>query len=152
MEHEGSSPCSQQPTDSPSQEPDDTRPHSSILFHYAQFYYPPIYDKVSHVVSFLQVSPTKTHYISILPHTGEHSRPSNPPWFDHSSNIWQEVQIIKFLHMLLSPASCHFLPLTINYLPQYHILEQPQPTFFPDGQVSAVAKSRTLQVQTMQYE
>ena len=54
--------------------------------------------------------------------------------------------------MLLSPASCHFLPLRINYLPQYHILEQPQPTFFPDGQVSAVAKSRTLQVQATQYE
>ena len=64
MEHEGSSPCSQQPTDSPSQEPDDTRPHPSIPFHYAQFYYPPIYDKVSHAVSFLQVSPTKTFQFS----------------------------------------------------------------------------------------
>lgn len=80
MEHEGPSPCSKQPTNSPSHEPDDPRPHPSNLFHYAQFYYyPPIYDKVSHVVSFLQVSPTNPNHMSIPPHTGEKSRPSNAP-------------------------------------------------------------------------
>ena len=41
------------------------------------------------------------------------------------------VQTMKLLIMQFSPVSCSFLPLSLTYLPQHHILEHPQPMFFP---------------------
>jgi len=38
-------------------------------------------------------------------------RPSHPPWFDHPTNIWWNVQAVKFLIMQSSLSFRHFLPL-----------------------------------------
>jgi hypothetical protein len=45
------------------------------------------------------------------------SCPSHLPWFDHPNNIWWSIQVMKFLIMQSSPASCHssILGLNIHY-------------------------------------
>jgi hypothetical protein len=58
-------------------------------------------------------------------------RPSNPPWFDHSNNIWWSVQIIKLLTMQFPPDPRHFLPLRSKYSQQRTIFEHLQFMFFP---------------------
>jgi hypothetical protein len=40
----------------------------------------------------------------------------HPPWLDHHNNMWWRLQIIKFLIMQFSPASCYFLLLRSTYM------------------------------------
>jgi hypothetical protein len=44
-----------------------------------------------------------------------HARPSHPPWFDRTINIWCSVQVMKLLIMQSSPVSRYLLPLKSRY-------------------------------------
>ena len=61
---------------------------------------------------------TCTH-LSCVPHM---TRPFHS-WFDHSSNMLWEVQIIKLLVKWSSPLPCYLVPLRSTYFPHYPILE-----------------------------
>jgi len=50
------------------------------------------------------------HNAHYMPH------PSHPPYFDHSNNIWWNVQVTKLLISQPPPGSRHFLPLCSNIL------------------------------------
>jgi len=54
-------------------------------------------------------------YVSRLSHACYMPLPSYPPWLDYPDNIWWTVQVMKFLIMQPSPASCHFLFLRSKY-------------------------------------
>jgi len=58
-------------------------------------------------------------------------RPSHPPWFDHLNDFWWSIQVMNFLIIQTSSASCHFLPLRSKYSPQPPVLKHPQSMFFP---------------------
>jgi len=51
------------------------------------------------------------------------SRPSHPPWLDHSNNISWSVQVMKLLFMQSSPAFHHFLPLQCTS-PQFPVVRK----------------------------
>ena len=59
MEPEGSLPHSQVPANCPYPEPALSNPYPHILLPEDSYYYPPIYVRVSQVVSFPHVSPPK---------------------------------------------------------------------------------------------
>jgi len=64
-----------------------------------------------------RISDQNFMYISHLPHACNMLRPSHPPWYDHSSDIWQSGEVMKPLCMQSSPPSCHFLPFRSKYSP-----------------------------------
>ena len=67
-----------------------------------------------------------------VPFTCHMLRPSHSSRFDHPSNIWLGVQIIKFLVMQSSSHPYFFVPLRSKYYPQRPILEHLRPMFLPD--------------------
>jgi len=73
-----------------------------------------------------------TNFVSIshLSNASYMPRPSCSPWFDHLSNIWWGVQIMKLLIMQSSPASHHCFPLS-SKPSQLFILSHSQYMFFP---------------------
>ena len=54
--------------------------------------------------------------ISPVPHTCHMSRPS-PSWFDHPSNIWWELHIMKLLIMQSSLLPCYLVYRRLKYIP-----------------------------------
>ena len=50
-------------------------------------------------------------YMCLPTHASSMPRPSRPPWFHHSNNIWMKIEIMKPRFQQLSAASCYFLPL-----------------------------------------
>jgi hypothetical protein len=63
------------------------------------------------------ISPILVLYHLILspPSWALHALPSRRPWFDNANNIWWGLQIMKYVLMQFSPASCHFIPLRSKY-------------------------------------
>ena len=51
--------------------------------------------------------------------------------FDHPSNIWWGLQVIKLLIMQSPPVPCHFIPLRPKYITQHPILKDLTPSFLP---------------------
>jgi hypothetical protein len=58
------------------------------------------------------------------------SHPFHPPLFDNPNNIRRRVRIMKLRNILSSPASCHFIPRRITYVPKHPILKHPQSVLF----------------------
>ena len=69
-------------------------------------------------------------YTSAVPHTCYMPRPSHSSWFDHSSNNWWAVQIIRVLLFSFLHSSCFLIPLSPKYS-QHPILKHVQPAFLP---------------------
>lgn len=56
-----------------------------------------------------------------------------PSLSDHPKNIWERVQIMKFLIPYFSPFSSYVLSLRLEYFPHTFFLKYPQYPFFPLG-------------------
>jgi len=54
----------------------------------------------------------------------------HPPWTGHLNSMRLGVQTTKLLIMQFPSVSSYFLPLGPKCLPQYPVLEDPQPIFF----------------------
>jgi hypothetical protein len=67
-------------------------------------------------------------------HSWYMSRPSHPPWLDHSNYTWRTVQVMKLLIMQFSSTPYHFIPLRSKYSPQHPVLKHAQSMFFPKCQ------------------
>jgi hypothetical protein len=68
------------------------------------------------------------NFVSIcnLPHACYSPCQSHLHCIDHSSNIWRRIQIIKFLIMQLSLATCHPFILSFKYSHQQPVLKCPK--------------------------
>jgi len=69
----------------------------------------------------------KTSYPCLSPVTFYMLRPSYPPRFNHSNNIFWKVQM-KLLIMQFSPVSCHFLSLKSKYSSEHPVPKHNQST------------------------
>jgi hypothetical protein len=58
-----------------------------------------------------------------LYHARSTLHPSYTPWFDHSTNIWWKVKIMKLLIVQFSSSSCFFLTLISKYSSPYKFLK-----------------------------
>ena len=87
-----------------------------------------------HSLTFTHLNPVRT---SPLYHTCYMPHPSHSSGFDHLNNVWEGVQIIKFLILWFSPLPCYLVPLRHIYLPQHPLLEHPQSTFLPQFEQSS---------------
>jgi hypothetical protein len=76
--------------------------------------------------------PTKTPQTSSPPHACHMSRPSPPPWFNHSNNIRWRIPAVKFITMQFSPRPA-FIPFRSKYL-QHSVLKEPQSVFLPQSE------------------
>ena len=70
-------------------------------------------------------------YLSSPRHTCYMPCPCNPFGFDHPSNIWWGVQVIKLLIMWFFPLPFYVIPFRLNYAPSASVLKHPHPTFLP---------------------
>jgi hypothetical protein len=57
--------------------------------------------------------------------------PSNPPWLDHSYNIWCGEQVMKPLITQFCPIYCYFFCVASRCVPQHPVLEHPHSMFIP---------------------
>lgn len=78
---------------------------------------------------FFSVYPTKT-MLAFSSSYGLYAVPILSPWFDHTNNIWWEIQIMKLVIMQFSPSSYCLLPVRTRYLPQHSILQHPRAGLF----------------------
>ena len=135
MEPEGSSPHLQVPPPVPilSQISPVHAPKSHFLKIHLNIILPSMSgsSKWSISIRFPQTSPLCTYHLS---HTCYMPRPFHSCRFDHPSNIWRGVQIIK---PLVSSLPCSLVLLRPKYYPQHPILKQPQPTFLPQYERSS---------------
>ena len=130
MQPESSLPHSQMPATCPYPEPAPSSPYAHIPLPVDPSYsYPPIYSWVSQVVSFPQITTSKSCIRLSSPHVCYMTRPSHSSRFYYLRNIWWAVQIIKLLIMQFSPHPSYLVPPRPKYSPQHPILKHPQRTF-----------------------
>ena len=70
-------------------------------------------------------------HISLLPHKPDTFLPPHSPRFYHLNIIWQIIKSMQIPTMNVPLASCYFLSLKPQYVPQYPVFQCPQPVFFP---------------------
>jgi hypothetical protein len=78
------------------------------------------------LVSYFRFSYQDFVWISLLSYVWYMFHSLHPPWFYHSNNILQRVQIMKLLIKQFSYASCYLIHLRSKCSPQHTILKYPQ--------------------------
>jgi len=130
MVPEVSLPCSQKPSTCPNSEPYQSSPRLPQYFLKIHFdiMLPSRYSKWCLTLRVPQRIPVCIFCLSDRCHM---SRTSYSSWLNHPSNIRCGVQIMKLLTVQFSPVTFHVMSSSPGCVPQRHVLECPQPFFFP---------------------
>jgi len=129
MEPEVSLPYSQKPSTCPNSEPYESSPRLPQYFLKIHFDIM-LPSRFSKWCLTLRVPHQISVCIFCLSDRCHMSRTSHFSWFNHASNIWCGVQIMKLLTVQFSPLTFYVMSTSPDCVPQRHVLERPQPFFF----------------------